>query len=241
MRHINGAYTTYFNIKRKRSGHLFQGRYKAILVDADNYAVELSRYIHLNPVRAGMVVKPEEYQWSSYKSYIGQSKVPDWQKTDYILGYFGGNTPEVAKLKYQEFVEDLLDKKYVSPLHATIASTILGSEEFVRGVSNKYLGARGADRNVPAVKMLATRLPIDEIIRIVKQELGGHEDLTRKVSIFFCRKYSGAKLKEIGEHFGISDAAVSQTSRRLALKAKEDQQLKKMISGLEVILDGVGC
>jgi len=62
MRHINGAYTTYFNVKRSRSGHLFQGRYKAILVDADAYAKELSRYIHLNPVRAKMAEKPEEYK-----------------------------------------------------------------------------------------------------------------------------------------------------------------------------------
>jgi putative transposase len=68
-------------------------------VDVDKCAVELSRYIHLNPVRAGMVAKPEEHQWSSYKSYIGQSKAPDWQKTNFILGYFGGNTPEDAKLK----------------------------------------------------------------------------------------------------------------------------------------------
>jgi putative transposase len=65
MRHINGAYTTYFNVKRQRSGHLFQGRYKAILVDVDEYARELSRYIHLNPLRAGIVEKLEEYPWSS--------------------------------------------------------------------------------------------------------------------------------------------------------------------------------
>lgn len=62
MRHINGAYTTYFNVKRKRAGHLFQGRYKAILVEAGAYALEFSRYMHLNPVRAGMVAKPEQYQ-----------------------------------------------------------------------------------------------------------------------------------------------------------------------------------
>ena len=66
MRHINGAYTTYFNTKRKRAGHLFQGRYKAILVEADEYATHLSRYIHLNPIRAGMVSVPEDYTWSSY-------------------------------------------------------------------------------------------------------------------------------------------------------------------------------
>ena len=72
MRHINGAYTTYFNVKRGRSGHLFQGRYKAIVVDIDQYAKELSRYIHLNPVRAKMVETLEEYEWSSYKFFISK-------------------------------------------------------------------------------------------------------------------------------------------------------------------------
>ena len=76
MHHINGAYTTYFNTKRFRSGHLFQGRYKAILVDADEYEKELSRYIHLNPVRAGIVGRPEEYEWSSYRYYTVKRKAP---------------------------------------------------------------------------------------------------------------------------------------------------------------------
>lgn len=89
MRHIIGAYTTYFNIKRKRSGHLFQGRYKAILVEADEYAAELTRYIHLNPVKAGIAVKPGEYQWSSYQSYTGEALTPEWLKTGFILGCFG--------------------------------------------------------------------------------------------------------------------------------------------------------
>jgi putative transposase len=66
MKHINGAYSTYFNVKWQMAGHLFQGRYKPILVEADAYSVELSRYMHLNPVRAGMVARPEQYEWSSY-------------------------------------------------------------------------------------------------------------------------------------------------------------------------------
>lgn len=74
MRHINGAYTTYFNTRDKRSGHLFQGRYKAIVVDIGEYAGELSGYIHLNTVRAGIVERPENYQWSSYQQYIGKGK-----------------------------------------------------------------------------------------------------------------------------------------------------------------------
>ncbi|MDP2269071.1 MAG: transposase, partial [Deltaproteobacteria bacterium] len=89
MRHINGGYTTWFNKRHNRYGHLFQGRYKAILVDADPYAGELSRYIHLNPVRAGMVRQPEQYQWASYTAYSGRAKIPRWLTTDWLLQYFG--------------------------------------------------------------------------------------------------------------------------------------------------------
>jgi len=88
MRHINGAYTNYFNTKHSRRGHLFQGRYKAILVEADSYAGELSRYIHLNPVRAGIVPLTEKFSWSSYQYYIEKKKKLDWLTVDFILCYF---------------------------------------------------------------------------------------------------------------------------------------------------------
>ena len=74
LHHLNTGYTNYFNKKKGRIGHLFQGRYKAILVDKDNYALELSRYIHLNPVRAHIVGDPSEYSWSSYLAYIGNER-----------------------------------------------------------------------------------------------------------------------------------------------------------------------
>ena len=130
MRHINGAYTTYFNSRRQRSGHLFQGRYKAIVVDADEYAGELSRYIHLNPVRAGIVERPEEYQWSSYQCYIGYRKKPQWLKTDFISEYFGKKV-STAQKRYRKFVNAFVDKGYGSPLEDTVASTILGGIDFV--------------------------------------------------------------------------------------------------------------
>lgn len=240
MRHINGAYTTYFNIKRKRAGHLFQGRYKAILVEADEYAAELSRYIHLNPVRATMVARPEEYKWSSYKSYIGQDKAADWLKTDFIFGYFGGKAAD-AQSRYRKFVEDSLGSEYYSPLKATVASTILGSAEFVRDISKRHLGEKRADRSMPAVKALSTRPSLDEILRIIKTELSDSEELARNVSIYCCQQYSGAKLKEIGERFGIGDAAVSQASRRLAIKAGKNLELKKILSRVEAILGAVRC
>jgi REP element-mobilizing transposase RayT len=237
MRHVNGAYTTYFNIKRKRAGHLFQGRYKAILVEADEYAAELSRYIHLNPVRAGMTSRPEEHQWSSYRGYIGLNKAPEWLKEDFILGNFGGNSPE-ARNRYRKFAEDLLDSEYDSPLKEVIASTILGRPEFVNEVSERKLGGTRDTRNVPAMKELALHPSLDEIIIRIKEERVD-EKLLRNISIYCCQKFSGAKLKEIGEHFGISDAAVSQASRRLALKAEKDQVLKKLIGRLEAKLVSV--
>src|SRR5262245_16835445 len=123
MGHINGAYTTYVNVKRKRAGHLFQGRYKAILVEADADAVELSRSMQLNPVRAEMVARPEHYPWSSSRSSIGQCTTPAWLKTDCILGSFDRKAPD-TKNRYRRCVEDLLDSAYESPLKATVASTV---------------------------------------------------------------------------------------------------------------------
>ena len=238
MRHVNGAYTTYFNVKRKRAGHLFQGRYKAILVEADAYALELSRYMHLNPVRAGMVAKPEDYPWSSYRSYIGDSMTPGWLKTDFILGYVGRNA-SMAKRTYRRFVEDLLDKEYDSPLNGTVASTVLGGEEFIRAVSELHVGQTRAARNLPAVKALARRPSMEAIIMTIKAELGDRATWLRAVSLYGCQQYSGAKLRDIGTRFGISDAAVSQASRRVTLQAKTDRQLKKLLDRIDRLLRNV--
>ena len=111
MRHINGAYTTYFNKKRQRAGHLLQGRFKAILVDMDEYCKELSRYIHLNPIRAKMIDNLHDYRWSSYLDYIGNRNPPAWLERNFILGYFG-KKPSIAQKNYREFIESRLDKKY---------------------------------------------------------------------------------------------------------------------------------
>ena len=138
MQHINSAYTTYFNRKRERSGHLFQGRYNAILVEADEYAMELSRYIHLNPVRAGIVKTPEEYKWSSFRYYISNGKAPRWLKRDLILSYFDGK-PTSAMKKYRDFVHTLLEKEYESPLANLPNSLILGSSQFVSEIKERYI------------------------------------------------------------------------------------------------------
>jgi hypothetical protein len=166
MRHINGAYTTYFNIKRKRSGHLFQGRYKAILVEFDEYALELSRYIHLNPVRAGMVRRPEEYSWSSYKNYIGQGTAPTWLKLETILDHFGKSTKEAIK-KYRSFVEGVLGKEYDSPFQNIFGTAVLGTAEFREMVTSKHLSEKEVDRAVPGIRQFKTSPRPEEILKAV--------------------------------------------------------------------------
>jgi putative transposase len=154
MQHINGAYTTYFNIKRERSGHLFQGRYKAILVEADEYAKELSRYIHLNPVRASMVKTPEEYRWSSCRYYTVERKAPSWLRRGLILSCF--HTKPAAAMKiYRNFVQRLLDQQYKNPLAELSHSVILGSTEFVDEITDRFLRGKPADRELPALRARA--------------------------------------------------------------------------------------
>jgi REP element-mobilizing transposase RayT len=228
MRHINGAYTTYFNVKRDRSGHLFQGRYKAILIDADEYAKELSRYIHLNPVRVGAVKKPEAYRWSSYRAYIGENDDPQWLTTDFIVGYFGKKVGP-AQRKYRAFVEEMVGKEEESPLREAVLSTILGSKEFVREISRKYLRGRRSDRNVPALKELSEDISIEAVAETVAGMFGKDEKSAKKASIYLCHRYTGKSLKTIGGYFGMSESGVSQASRRFQKAMEQDRKLRKSV------------
>ncbi len=231
MRHINGAYTTYFNIKRKRAGHLFQGRYKAILVEADEYLAELSRYIHLNPVRVGIVERPEQYRWSSYPSYTGQSKPPAWLGTGFILGCFAKKI-ENAQKKYRTFVEDRLGKEYESPLKRTIGTSILGSADFVEEVTTTHLQGK-EDGNIPALRQLNSRPTPEEIMKEAQAEFAEDEKLARRAATHLCHKYSGLRLREIGECFSVRDTAISEASRRFAREMDGDRKLRERVERIK--------
>ena len=231
MRHINGAYTNYFNTKRQRAGHLFQGRYKAILVEKDAYALELSRYIHLNPVRAGMVQMPGEYRWSSYRSYIGQTARPEWLKITDQLGQFSGAEKEKQD-SYRHFVEAIIGEDEQNPLAAALGTAILGSHEFIAEIEERHLAEKQADPDIPDMRKITCRWSLEEIVETVKAATKQENRLAKKLSIYLCHRYSGARLKEIGNLFGICAAGVSQESRRFAVRIQEDSELKKIVDGL---------
>lgn len=231
MRHINGAYTTYFNVKRKRAGHLFQGRYKAILVEADAYAKELSRYMHLNPVRAVMVTRPEDYPWSSYQHYIGTIAPPVWLNTGFILGYFGNQNE-----KYRLFIEELIDKTYESPLKETVASTVLGSSTFIEEITEAYVQGHSEEGGIPALRQMRFKPSLGEIMQSAKNILDCDEKLARQLGIYLCHQHSGLKLKELGETFGMRESAICEASRRIRGKIERDAVLRKQV---EAIKDGL--
>ena len=232
MHHINGAYTTYFNVKRKRSGHLFQGRYKAILVAIDEYAKELSRYIHLNPVRAKLVEIPEKYDWSSYKFYIGKQKPPKWLYRDFILSYFGTDISNAQK-GYQHFVNALTNAQHENPLEQVVSSTLLGSAEFIALVKDTHLAEIRPDNNVPALKELAERASMGDILNAVESVAGEEQSLARDIKLYLCRRYTAEKLKDIGKHFGIGESGVSKAYRRILEKIPEDTKLRTKIEEIE--------
>jgi REP element-mobilizing transposase RayT len=232
MRHINGAYTTYFNVKRARSGHLFQGRYKAILVEVDEYAKELSRYIHLNPVRAKMVNTPEEYEWTSYQFYIGVQKPPKWLYRDFILGYFGGKV-SISQKGYCNFVNAMVYEKYDNPLDEVVSSTLLGSPGFITFIKDKFLSDKKPDKDMPALKELVEKASMQDILDEVESVFGKEPVLGRNVKMFLSQRYTGEKLKDIGTHFGIGESGVSQASRRVNDKIRSDKKLRRKIRKIE--------
>ncbi len=236
MRHINGAYTTYFNVKRARSGHLFQGRYKAILVEIDEYAKELSRYIHLNPVRAKMVKTPEEYEWSSYRFYIGATKPPKWLYRDFILGYFG-NKVSIAQKGYHNFVSLLINEKYDSPVDEVVSSTLLGSPGFITFIKDNFLPGKKPDRDLPSLKALIEKASMQDIFDEVESVFGKESALGRNVKMFLSQRYTGEKLKDIGTHFGIGESGVARVSRRVTDKISKDKKLKSKIDKIARKLD----
>ena len=238
MHHINGAYTTYYNVKRKRSGHLFQGRYKAIVVEKDAYCQELSRYIHLNPVRAGIVKSVDEYPWSSYLSYIGKREEVEWLETGYVLAYFGKRVG-TARRKYREFVEEAIGKSMEDPLKQVHASTILGGASFIAWVQDKIEGnTKESDRrDVPALKALTSQPSLQKIQQVVAEVLKDDVSLIRKVGMCISQDTGGHTLGEIGQRYGMQGAAVCQSNRRFRQKIEKDRRLKNIVREVQKKLE----
>jgi putative transposase len=171
IRHVDGVYTQYFNHDMKRDGALFRGRYKSILIDAENYLLLLSRYIHLNPVDAKLCTKPEEYEWSSYSLYLQSIKCPDWLYCDEVLL----RCSETLSIEsYREFVEEGIDANIAQIYSKTQLPSVLGAKDWVETIKKQHVTIKQVDnREIPAAKQLMNA----NKIKTLMQKIAAYYDI----------------------------------------------------------------
>ncbi|NUO10520.1 MAG: transposase, partial [Candidatus Brocadia sp.] len=173
MQWLQTSYSVYFNRKYRRSGHLFQGRYKSILVGEESYWRGLSFYIHLNPVRAGMVKELEEYAWSSYHDYVKAKKIHHLVSCEKILKGFGKDEKS-SRVEYRKLIREKSgqEKKFLDEIKYGL---ILGSEEFVGWVQKKFISRLSArDAELPQKTLVGdsgiVEKVLDEVARYFEVE-----------------------------------------------------------------------
>lgn len=200
MRQLNGVYTQASNRRHGRVGHLFQGRYKAILVDNDSYLLELARYVVLNPVRARMVENPGDWSWSSYRAMTGQADRPAWLAVDGLLAAFGQRRLDAAK-GYARFVHaGMGDTSVWSHLKG---QAFLGDDAFVERCLRH--AKTTDDVNLPRAQRRAPPEPLAEIERSSK---------SRDEAIVAAHASGGYSYADIGRHFGLHFTHVGRIVRR---------------------------
>lgn len=202
MSWLNGVYTQKINRRRKRVGHLFQGRFKSVLVQKESHLLDVARYIALNPVRARIVKSPWDWEWSSFRATAGACKPPECLSTDWILVQFA-KTPAIARRKYAEFVMEGIDSKSI--WNGLRAKSVLGKKEFLKEIS----GLMGKDGELPSTPKYQKH-----ISRPSLEELAGTGDLDeseRKVK--FIRSAvdaHGYSQSEVARFLGINQSTVSR-------------------------------
>ena len=237
MRHINGVYTQRYNIRHQGDGPLFRGRYKSILVDADSYLLQLVRYIHRNPVRAGLVKKTGQYAWSSHRGYLSSTSKWAWLHKEFVLGMLA-KYRTVQTRKYKQFVEKQDATELVSFYDQTNLPSLLGGKKFVEWVKATFFKGR-IDLNIPQSKLLvpdrATIMAtVCKFYGVSENSLmamrRGVVNEPRDVAIYLLRTVRGEPLLSIGEEFGMTRySSVSSAVERVKKRQQGDRKLLKRI------------
>ena len=204
MRQLGGVYTQKFNREHDRIGHLFQGRYKSILVERESYLLELCRYIVLNPVRAGLVADPGHYAWSSYRAIAGHAPQPPWLQVMWVLEQFAGNLAETRR-HYQEFV--LAGIKKDAPWQELRNQCFLGGASFLDNLA-PLLEQKQLEAEIPRLQRYAGRPSLADLL---------HHNLSKKErneAIFTAHVNHGFSQQEIAKQCNLHYSTVSRIVQR---------------------------
>jgi len=200
MRQLNGVYTQLFNRRHNRVGHIFQGRYKAILIQKESHLLEVSRYVVLNPVRAKAVKDPEEWKWSSYRGTAGKERPHPCLTKDWILGQFGSKRRQSEK-KYSEFVMAGIGEEKI--WKDVKGQSILGEDEFIKRFLNHVKGYEEV-KEIPKNQRYIGRLGLAELLKGTK----GRKEISRKAKEAVERY--GYSQKEVADYLRIHYSSVSR-------------------------------
>lgn len=244
MRHVNGVYTQRYNRRHKIDGQLFRGRYKSVLVEEDTYLLELLRYIHRNPVKAGICQAVEDYRWSSHRGYLSTDKKWDWLHKQALLGLLS-NTPGAAKKQYLEFVnkeDSLVITEFFGKKNLP---SLLGSPDFIEWIKAKYYQLK-KHHEIPQSQQLAPTIAeikqaVIQVYDIEEQDLQqskrGQLNEPRNLAVYLARKLTGLSLREIGTEFGLTKySTVSSIVVRIEALLRQNTQLRKRIAGIKKLM-----
>ncbi len=202
MRDLNGMYTQAFNKNHQIVGHLFQGRYKAFLIEKEGYLLEVARYIVLNPVRAGFVSHPKNWKWSSYCAFVERVRVPSFLFTNYILQHFSSRK-QTAQKQYEQFVMDGI--ALVSPFIGARRGMLIGSSMFEHEVWRKVNKNIEEIKEIPREQRIIGRPSLKEIF----DERDRNSKNERDHLICFARLRCGYSISDIAKQVGLSATSVS--------------------------------
>jgi len=247
MRHFNISYTGYFNYRHHRVGHLYQGRFKAILVEADAYLLEVSRYVHLNPIRIQSkreegikenLKAVEDYPWSSLKGYLYRRKKMSWVIYDKILEYV-----QRSQRRYREYIEEGLRKGVSTPWEEIQGQVVLGGEEFWEEMKGRIKRRGGDEREQPSLRIVEKEDSggiLNEVARVFKTEREKLEKKwTRKrdergMGMEALYRHSGLSQREIGRRMGgIDYSTVSRERNRIREKMEDDPRMRRKFEEIE--------
>ncbi len=211
MRQLNGVYTIMFNKKHKRVGHIFQGRYKAILIQKEGHLLEVCRYVVLNPVRAGAVERPAEWKWSSYQATSGKEKPHKCLTTDWILGQFAERR-KTAQKRYEEFVKAGIGGQGL--WENVRGQSLLGNDGFVETLIG-YVKGHEEVREIPKAQRYMSRPELKELF----EESVFNNRLSRNEKIIDAVYQHGYSQKEVADHLGKHYTTISGIISKI-LKSK---------------------
>ncbi len=205
MRQLNGVYTQLFNKRHGRTGHLFQGRYKAILIQKDSHLLEVCRYVVLNPIRAKMVEKPEEWKWSSYLTTAGKAKPHPCLTIDWVLGQFNGKRGK-AEQEYRQFVHWGIGQKTIWT--EVRGQALLGEDDFIDKLTD-HLRKHKDILEIPRSQRYANRPALGKLFNVGRNASGTRR---RKMILEAVERY-GYRQKEIADHLDLHYSLISRIAK----------------------------